>query len=544
MEKTEKLYNILLTIVVDVCTIYTEDKAELAGRASEILGGTKDPVNLLERLSKRVSASGLDELAKYYETIIPSFPEYKLKDVILKASKNYSFKVFGVDYTKRGSYNQGLELSELTEDNCKDFQLISDTAKYTFQVNRVADILFGLFEAMKPYPEYVIPEEKLSMSVFAPVICKQSYKLTKTFATKLRKIDKDCNLSVDLLESISFDLVPWNTVENDITKRMQLNVHNLAAFLQFRLKSSKSIGKIAQIYKDELEHLHQVLVSGDAIYQPHLRYLERVWKMRIAKTDRIISKHHYQLINTYMSKNQIPKMLYHYDLVSYFGVFGNYKDLIPLFGLPVFFSILEVARYATEQEILECKTPKQARSLASKIKNQCSEYFDRYNIEHALKIYKETILNTMRKATRKKLVLLDVTKPINEDMVDKNNLPDCFGLEFDVKDANCHKCHDREACATIFGSTVVKTKVKKVMGSTSNTPLDEIDFQAIEEKKEKLIKLLRDKAVTKPMSVVELFNWFTKTSKCSDEVAVKEYFKTFIIENGFKTVNKQVLIKE
>jgi len=157
--------------------------------------------------------------------------------------------------------------------------------------------------------------------------------------------------------------------------------------------------------------------------------------------------------------------------------------------------------------------------------------------------YTELINELMKNPTRKKKVLLDLTEPVTMEKIKKYSVPDCFGQEFDIRDNSCAKCHDNTTCGIIYRDTV-GSKAKKQVDKFVAPPLDTVDFSELDEKKDRIVALLKQKAKTgKNMTIAALVKHIEKISKCGDKEAVHGYFKRLILENGLGTKDGVVIIK-
>ena len=140
----------------------------------------------------------------------------------------------------------------------------------------------------------------------------------------------------------------------------------------------------------------------------------------------------------------------------------------------------------------------------------------------------------MAKVAKNTKLEVDLTKPINlADFPD--NPDDCFGKEWDMMDKACQLCADNETCGVIFGNKIVKPRIKQIAENQGIPFLDEMDFSLID------TEAIKDGL--DGMSVATFFENVKKTAKASDDLAVKEWVKRFLVDNGYGIENSVIYKK-
>lgn len=122
---------------------------------------------------------------------------------------------------------------------------------------------------------------------------------------------------------------------------------------------------------------------------------------------------------------------------------------------------------------------------------------------------------------------LDINGSISEDIYNRiifmsEDVNDCFGKDFDIRQNDCAGCADNEVCGIIFGNAV-RAKVKEM--DKINKYLDVADFSLIDD------ELLAIWVKQKERTVDELFDKISTDAKCADEVAVVEWIKRWVKGN-------------
>lgn len=140
----------------------------------------------------------------------------------------------------------------------------------------------------------------------------------------------------------------------------------------------------------------------------------------------------------------------------------------------------------------------------------------------------------MERVAKKVKLEVDLTKPVNlEDFpIDEN---DCFGGEWDMMQKECQLCADNEICGILFGNRVVKPRIKEFEEKQGQPFLDLMDFS--------LIDTEQIKDGLDGMTVAAFFEFVKKMAKASDDVAVKEWVKRFLVENGYGIENSVIYKK-
>jgi hypothetical protein len=135
---------------------------------------------------------------------------------------------------------------------------------------------------------------------------------------------------------------------------------------------------------------------------------------------------------------------------------------------------------------------------------------------------------------RKVMSKVDLSQPINyNDFTFEKD--DCFGGLWNMEDKSCRMCHDNVVCGILF-SKKVAIEEKKIQAE-NETFLDTVDFQNVN--KDALALWLSIKNRT----VEEVFEYVTQKSSCSDEVAVVEYIKRYVLANKFRIRDSIVYVK-
>lgn len=143
----------------------------------------------------------------------------------------------------------------------------------------------------------------------------------------------------------------------------------------------------------------------------------------------------------------------------------------------------------------------------------------------------------MKKKPRQKPSFTDVdlSKPLKKSAI---HVPenDCFGQVWDAYDKACQVCADSEVCCILF-SDVVKKKVHEKELEAKNAGAAFLDtaemLRNLEPFKAKLLKLIGVKNDTPDgVPVDEIKAYIMDKHNVSDEVAVVEWIKNFVKENG------------
>lgn len=116
----------------------------------------------------------------------------------------------------------------------------------------------------------------------------------------------------------------------------------------------------------------------------------------------------------------------------------------------------------------------------------------------------------------------------------------CLGKEYDINTTECKQCADHTLCLALYKHEV-QVKVKSIL---PELPLADVaDFSLItDEIQQRLLSVIQTyEQQGTPMQVMELFNTAKQLARCSDDVAVGEWVKRFILENYLITQNGNIL---
>lgn len=127
----------------------------------------------------------------------------------------------------------------------------------------------------------------------------------------------------------------------------------------------------------------------------------------------------------------------------------------------------------------------------------------------------------MRKPRKTATFVVDLRKPISDEIMSSTKEGDCFGKQWDVVSSACAECGDKDVCGIVYRQKV-DAKAKKVEKKTGSKFLDRTDFENI--KKESLIAWLKSGETTSKELIAEV----SKLAECDDRVAVIEWIKRFI----------------
>jgi len=126
---------------------------------------------------------------------------------------------------------------------------------------------------------------------------------------------------------------------------------------------------------------------------------------------------------------------------------------------------------------------------------------------------------------------LDLSKPLQRSAI---YIPpdDCFGKEWDAYDKSCQVCADCDVCGILF-SDLVKKKVHEVELQEKNRGAAFLDtaemFRNLDGLKDKMSKLvIKRDATDNPLTVEDLVEYVKDKYNISDDVAIKEWIKTFV----------------
>lgn len=111
---------------------------------------------------------------------------------------------------------------------------------------------------------------------------------------------------------------------------------------------------------------------------------------------------------------------------------------------------------------------------------------------------------------------------------------DCLGKEWDMRSKECPVCAMCDICSILFQSQVRK-KIQQVEAQHA-TFLDKTDFAAIDQQQLRA----RIEAANGQMNVGDLVEEVHATAQTDDEVAVVEWIKRFLRDNGLKTTEGKI----
>lgn len=137
---------------------------------------------------------------------------------------------------------------------------------------------------------------------------------------------------------------------------------------------------------------------------------------------------------------------------------------------------------------------------------------------------------------RKKIPQSKVTAADIDVLVPVEVVPDfdseCFGKLWDIRSGDCAGCAASELCGLFYRDTVAAKVRKRKADQKKGLFLDEQDFSF---DNTKLISLMEQRSGD--LEIQEVVAAVEFLSKSKDEVAIVEYVKRLLRENGFKTVS-------
>ena len=116
---------------------------------------------------------------------------------------------------------------------------------------------------------------------------------------------------------------------------------------------------------------------------------------------------------------------------------------------------------------------------------------------------------------------IDLKVPVDTSKI-KQSDDGCFGKLWDMSSKECPQCADKDLCSILFKGELEKnsSKIKETLGL--NNWLDEADFDAVTD------EVLLDFIVSGETTVGELKEFYSRTSKCDDTIAVVDRLKDWI----------------
>jgi len=139
----------------------------------------------------------------------------------------------------------------------------------------------------------------------------------------------------------------------------------------------------------------------------------------------------------------------------------------------------------------------------------------------------------MRTPTKGKDVI-NCLKPF----LQKENMPDCFGKEFDATVSACNICHDKEHCGTLF-TDFVRKQAKEVESKVEEI-IQDVDFDNInpqELENELLTSIENGEEITVQMLIQKI----SDLALTVDTDLIKQWLINFIKTSQIKTQNGRVI---
>ncbi|CAB4185368.1 hypothetical protein UFOVP1492_75 [uncultured Caudovirales phage] len=137
---------------------------------------------------------------------------------------------------------------------------------------------------------------------------------------------------------------------------------------------------------------------------------------------------------------------------------------------------------------------------------------------------------------RKKVPMSKVTAADIDVLVPITVVPDfdseCFGKMWDLRSSDCAGCAASELCGLFYRDTVAAKVRKHKADQKRGLYLDEQDFSF---DNAKLLSLMEQRSGD--LDIQDIVEAVEYLSKSKDDVAVGEYVKRLLRENGFKTVS-------
>lgn len=112
----------------------------------------------------------------------------------------------------------------------------------------------------------------------------------------------------------------------------------------------------------------------------------------------------------------------------------------------------------------------------------------------------------------------------------------CLGVEYDALAQECRSCADSGLCLAYFRNHITS----KVMQVLPDVPfVDVADFSLITDViQQKMLGVIRARQdENNPAPVTDFIQAVKTISKCQDDVAIVEWFKRFMTNNGLCTKN-------
>lgn len=103
---------------------------------------------------------------------------------------------------------------------------------------------------------------------------------------------------------------------------------------------------------------------------------------------------------------------------------------------------------------------------------------------------------------------LDLLVPVTELSVDG-----CYGIEYDISNMNCARCHDNLSCGILYRKQMQKNSIK------SGSYLDNDLFNSLD--KNKIRQIIKDNNLTVQKSV----DFVMKLAQTSDRVSCEYFIK-------------------
>jgi len=131
------------------------------------------------------------------------------------------------------------------------------------------------------------------------------------------------------------------------------------------------------------------------------------------------------------------------------------------------------------------------------------------------------------KKTHVKQTKVDLLIPVDPASIMPDEQTDCFGEEYDPRNADCSVCADEALCGLLYSSRI-KKKIKET--EKENGPyLDQTDFASVDWKKiEEKAKEYEDSG--EPMTFQELTEAISVLARTKDQIAVAEFIKRSLPE--------------